>query len=145
MSVVRTPEELETLTLLHDREPERRGRESQSIARQTLRYCHTMAYWMALLVTYVRTVSTTRYEYFKGADPHRLIRIFQTGQLEADDSEATGCATGETEVLAKVYAYDWEHLIDTSNAVTGRAFAVKLRLLYRPLDRTREFLARGDL
>jgi hypothetical protein len=55
------PEELGTLTLLHNRKPERRGREIQSIAHPT----------------------------------------FQTGKLEADDSEATGCAAGETEGLAK--------------------------------------------
>lgn len=144
-SGVGTPEELEKLTLLHEREPTQHSRESESIARQTLRYCHTMAYRVAQLVPYVRAVTTTRYEYFKGADPNRLIRIFRSRQLEADDPEGSACANGEAEVLTKVQARDWEHLVDASNPAPGRVFAVKRRLIYRSLDRTREFLPRGDL
>jgi hypothetical protein len=140
-----TPSHLAALSLMRDKDEPTRRAESESIARQTLRYCYTMAYRLPQFVQYVRSITTTRYEYVEGADPGRLTRALQTNRLEADDSETASTTVGEDEVLNAIREGAWESLMKQSEIPPGRRLLVRRRPLYRPLDRVRESLPRGDL
>lgn len=141
-----TPQQLAVLSLLVDRDPAARAAEAARIARQTLRFCHTMVYRVAQYVRYVRCLTPTHYEYLEGADPARLMALLRTGQLEPDDGAHANDHTEEDEVLALVRAREWEALFGSA-PLHKHAVArcnVRRRWIFRPLDRLRETMPRGD-
>jgi hypothetical protein len=122
------------------------ARAVETIARRTLRFCHTMVYRVAQFVPYVRAVTTTRYDYFAGADPQRLIALLRGGSLQADDSNAAGDARGEDAVLELIAERRWTELMESARPLPqGKPLPIARRLAYRPIDMLRERLPRGDL
>lgn len=139
-------EQLERVRLHIDLPLAERSQEAARIARQTLRFCHTMVYRVPQYVPYVRSITTTRYEYLDGADPERLIRLLRDGNLRADDATSTAESGQEDRVLATIAARDWEALQHETPTLAGAAARpVSRRWMYRPIDRMREALPRGDL
>jgi len=126
-----------------------RIQEESRIARQTLRFCYTIAHRVAQYVPFVRAVTTTRYEYVEGADPARLSRLLVTGKLEADDNDMAGDCRDEDGVLELIRARDWEQLLETAQSSVavsqGIAKPLRRRLFFRPIDKLRGALPRGDL
>lgn len=117
------------------------------VARQTLRFVHTMVYRLAQFVREVRCVSTTRYEYRKGADPTRFLDLLATGVLRADDDQYASDTAGEDEILRLVAERKWQQLLDwvPEHPTAQEKYAIQRRWLLRPLDRLRELMPRGDL
>jgi hypothetical protein len=141
-----TPGDLQALVLHCSLDESHRAAHAAQIARQTLRFCHTMVYRIAQYVPQVRCVTTTRYEYRDGADPQRFIDLLRSGVLQADDAAAASDSTAEDEVLELIAARDWEKLLDASPVATQPALhPVRRRWMFRPVDRLREALPRGDL
>lgn len=142
-----SPTALRELVLQVSMGEEARRAQEAHVARQTLRFAHTMVYRLAQFVKEVRCVSTTRYEYFKGADLARLPDLLTTGVLRADDDEYSTDTAGEDEVLAMIAARQWQRLIDVvpgSNSTSER-LAVQRRWFLRPVDGLRDMMPRGDL
>lgn len=123
-----------------------RAAHAAQIARQTLRFAHTMVYRLPQYVDQVRCATTTRYEYFEGADPARLPDLLRSGVLQADDAVRASDASGEDEVLALIAARQWQALLESAPtpSIAPRR-TVQRRWLLRPVDRLREALPRGDL
>jgi hypothetical protein len=119
--------------------------ERERIRRLTLRFCHNIVYRASQFVPYVRAKSTTRYEYFEGADPERLTRLLNTGMLEADDANATADSTDENEVLQAIKMGKWSDLLTPNlEPAATRIRRVRRRAIYRPIDRLRGALPHGD-
>jgi hypothetical protein len=119
--------------------------ERERIRRLTLRFCHNIVYRASQFVPYVRAKSTTRYEYFEGADPERLTRLLNTGVLEADDANATADSTDENEILHAIEMGKWSDLLTPNlEPAATRIRRVRRRAIYRPIDRLRGALPHGD-
>lgn len=141
-------EQLQRLHLIVDLDKSLENSEAVRIARQTLRFCHTMVYRIPQYVPYVRCITTTHYEYLNGADPGRLIKLLKTGELEADDSYAEDNSESEDEVLEMIRQRDWnsivqEGVVDQPTNILTKS--VKRRWMFQPIDRLRDALPRGDL
>lgn len=139
-------QQLAGLQLHADLDAAGQARESERIARLTLRFCHTMVYRASQYVPYVRSITTTRYEYLDGADPERLVRLMRSGRLEADDATVSAHQVDEDEVLAMIQERAWGSLQNATPVppeATRRP--VQRRWLFRSVDRLREALPRGDL
>lgn len=141
-----SPSALRNLVLHAALDDATRARHAMRIARQTLRFAYTMVYRLPQYVEQVRCVTTTRYEYFEGADPDRLPNLLRSGVLQADDACCALEFSGEDEVLSLIADRQWQALFE---AVPAPALAprrsVQRRWLLRPIDRLREALPRGDL
>jgi hypothetical protein len=134
-------ESLEHLEGLSQHDPER------SI-RYALRYVYTYGRRFTQFVDFVRAITTTRYEYFKGADAARLERICRNRVLEPDDPKFAGDEDGdlETQVVTSIRRGDWETLGDLPElAHSGDRLDVPRRFGLGWLDSVRERLPRGDL
>jgi hypothetical protein len=140
-----TPEDLARLTLHAGLDEAQRAAHAAEIARKTLRFCHTMVYRVAQFVPQVRCLTTTRYEYRDGADPQRLVALLRGGELQADDAERAAHARAEDAVLALIAARSWEALIEATPQHDGPTRPVSRRWMFRPIDRIRESMPRGDL
>lgn len=145
-STVYEPAQLATLQLDSSLDEVAAARARRSRMRQTLRFCHTTVYRVAQYVRHVRCLTTTRYAYLEGADPERLTTLLRSGRLQADDARSAADSREEDEVLAMVEARDWAGLYDAvPAAATDRLVALQRRWAFRPVDRLREALPRGDL
>jgi len=141
-------EQLRNLKLVRYLDNSTRISETARITRQTLRFCYTMVYRVPQYVPYVKCMTTTRYEYQEGADPERLIKLLTSGYLEADDNHAAVNCSEEDEVLELIRRRDWNGLLDMNigNQFTaGLTKPVQRRWLFRPIDRVRDAMPRGDL
>jgi hypothetical protein len=145
---VHGPASLGDLRLDVDRDEASRAGRAQYRKQRTLRYCHTMVYRIPQYVPYVRAITTTRYEYRPGADPHRLSKLLRTGILEPDDPEAATSSAGEDDVLALIEARRWEDLAFDpplpESPASEKYVDVRRRPLFRPIDGLRDRMARGD-
>jgi len=140
-----TPPEISGLRLNADLTKAERAAESHRIRRMTLRFCHNIVYRAPQFVPYIRAKTTTQYEYFEGADSERLTRLLRTGALEADDGETCADQAEENEVLAAIEMANWVDLLEAHIEPSATKIrTVRRRTLYRPVDRLREALPRGD-
>jgi hypothetical protein len=141
-----SPESMSNLVLHATLDEDEREKRSAHIARQTLRFAYTMNFRLSQYVEQVRSVTTTRYEYFEGADFDRLPNLLRNGVLQADDASYASDLKGENEVLALIAARQWQALLEsspeTTNALRRR---VQRRWFLQPIDYLREALPRGDL
>lgn len=117
---------------------------SDRIARQTLHYGYTHLCRMPQYFDYVKAVTPTRYRYFPGADPERLMRMIATGQLEADDATFAIDTSGEDRILAAIAERDWETLLAFQDETPQGSLKVQRRPALRWIDAARELLPRGD-
>jgi len=138
--------QMATLRLDADQDAAGAARLRSERMRQTLRFCHTTVYRVPQYVRHVRCITTTRYAYLEGADPARLSGLLRTGRLEADDPRLPDNAQAEDEVLAMIAARDWARLLDAAPTPPAEQLApLQRRWPFRPVDRLREALPRGDL
>lgn len=141
-----SPESLRSLVLHATLDAATHGLQSAHIARQTLRFAYTMIYRLSQYVNQVRCVTTTRYEYFEGADLGRLPNLLRTGVLQADDASHARDLTGEDEVLGLIARRQWQTLLESAPGLPNAPRrSVRRRWFLRPIDHLREALPRGDL
>ena len=119
--------------------------DSEIIMRKTLRFLYVRSHRHPQFVDFVRPIETTRYNYFQGADVERLINIFRTGKLVADDSTWAADVSGENMVLEMLKCKKWGELANYE--VRGRELLpleIKRRPAFRWVDNVRSKLPRGD-
>lgn len=139
------PEDLAALRLDVDLPGEERAEAAARVARQTLRFCYCMVYRIPQYVDEVRCITTTQFTYAPAADPERFIRLLRTGVLEADDAEKASDAKGEDAVLQMIHERAWDRLRGSAPSAEQSGFVrSRRRWLYRPVDRLRAALPRGD-
>ncbi len=117
-----------------------------TVIRKTLRFIYLRANRYSQYVDYVRAIESTRYEYFDGADPDRLIQMLATGRVAADDGAFAADAAGEDEVVALIAQQRWQELAEHDIPrpplpvlKIGRRFGLGW------LDGARNKLPRGDI
>jgi hypothetical protein len=104
-----------------------------------------MANRLPQFVPYVRSISTTKYEYFAGADPNRFGRLVSGGHLEADDPVTADDAKGESKVLQLIAERRWRELAAKSGESAARITRdVRRRHVFQAIDSIRSLLPRGD-
>jgi hypothetical protein len=142
---VYTAADLAKLKLHANLSAAQRDAEARRLMRQTLRFAYTMVYRIPQYVNYVRSVTTTRYEYVQGADPQRLISLFATGMLQPDDSRSAADSLEENEVVDLIAAREWRRILEDCDRPRDAAvFHIRRRPLFRPLDHVRKLLPHGD-
>lgn len=138
--------QMESLRLDAGLDTNKAADERHARMRQTLRFCHTMVYRLPQYVRHVRCVTTTRYAYVEGAAPQRLSELLRTGRLQADDGHHADDCREEDLVIDMVAARDWARLFDAVPAPREEQLVpLQRRWPFRPVDRLREALPRGDL
>lgn len=143
---VHEPVDLASVELHVDLEPAEQAAIARRIARNTIRFCHTMVYRVAQYVPYVHAVTTARYEYFDGADPMRLVGLLRGGGLQPDDPSKADSPSEEDEVLDLVASHRWADLMEASPGHDrGPRLDVGRRFPFQYVDWIREQLPRGDL
>lgn len=116
-----------------------------SLRRQVLRYLYTMIHRIPQYVEYVKSVSTTSYDYAPGAAPDRLVQLIRSGVLQPDDVTHSNNEHGEDLIMEHMKSGDWEAL-RTTGATTRLACGTgpKRRWFLRPIDVVREKMPVGD-
>lgn len=141
-----TPAQVQELALNERSNELDRIATAERISRQALRFCYSMVYRVAQFVEFVRCVTTTKYEYFDGANPERLIDLIKRGELSPDNDVFAQHEAEEDEILATIRARQWDQLyLDVSPAKGSPLRLVRRRWAYRTVDRIRATLPRGDL
>lgn len=116
-----------------------------SIIRKTLRFLYLRSHRFAQYVEYVRALETTKYDYFEGADPDRIISMLKTGKMTADDSEFASDQQGEDAVVVALKNKDWKQLASYEvKRPKLNNFRVQRRLGLRWIDDVRAKMPRGD-
>ena len=116
------------------------------VASRTLRFCYTSAYRLPQFASYVRCLDPTRYEYFEGAAPQRIIDLIDTGYLAPDDDTGAGDEQEENAVLQLVAERQWERVMQSAPVPAAlKRRKVTRRPLFRLMDRLRAHMPRGDV
>lgn len=117
----------------------------EQIIRKTLRFLYVRSHRHPQFVDFVHPIETTRYTYYQGADASRLIRMFQTGELAADDPTYAVDDSDESEIVELLKKKSWDKLADYP---MPRLKLPKLEIKRRPaffwVDDFRARLPRGD-
>ena len=115
------------------------------VRRKTLRFLYVRSHRYPQFVDYVKALETTKYQYFEGADPDRIIRQFETGNIEADDPVFSEFENSENEVLSLLRQNAWGELADYEVPKTvGQPYQVSRRFAFRWVDGFRSMFSRGD-
>lgn len=115
------------------------------VRRKTLRFLYVRSHRYPQFVDYVKALETTKYQYLEGADPDRIIRQFETGNIEADDPVFSEFESSENEVLSLLRQNAWGELADYEVPKTvGQPYQVNRRFAFRWVDGFRSMFSRGD-
>lgn len=118
---------------------------STEVVRMTLRYLYLRSHRFSQYVDHVRAIETTRYAYYEGADPERLVNMFRTGQVHADDASYADDSTAEEEIIRLLNERNWATLADYN---PPRKQLPPLRIERRAglkwIDTVRSLMPRGD-
>lgn len=115
------------------------------VIRKTLRFLYLRSHRFAQYVDYVRAIETTKYEYFEGADPQRLISMFATGEMIADDTNYADDEREEDLVVEALKNKLWGQLADYVVIRPAlKSLKVERRVGLKWVDGMRAKLPRGD-
>jgi hypothetical protein len=118
----------------------------RQVTKRAMRYLYMFARRFTQYVDYVRARTTLDYEYRDGADPGRLVRLLQTGRLEADDPQVSADGTAEDVVASAMASADWSRLGQWQEVPRPLPpIAVRRRVGMRWVDSARKRMTRGDL
>ncbi|MBE9525796.1 MAG: capsule biosynthesis protein [Proteobacteria bacterium] len=115
------------------------------IVKKTLRYVYLRAKRFPQYVDYVKAIKTTEYKYFDGANADRIINMFKTGLIKADDPCFSGNEEEESCVVNMLDKKQWALLSDyeDDNGISA-PLSIQRRVGLRWIDGMRSKLARGD-
>jgi hypothetical protein len=119
------------------------------IVRHTLRFVYLRAKRHPQFTDYVKAIETTQYEYVEGADANRLLEIFQTGSLRADDETFADTNEFENKLIEILKHQDWQALVDQISdqqeyKVGSGNLNINRKFHYRWIDGVRALFPRGD-
>jgi hypothetical protein len=114
--------------------------------RKTLRYVYVRANRHPQFVNFVKAIKTTEYYYLDGADHRRIIDLFNSGELVADDLSIADTEEEENKIIEIVRSKDWAGIAEFSNARAGNSDILRIRRrpVLRWLDGFRRFFPLGD-
>lgn len=116
-----------------------------TVIRKTLRFLYVSARRFPQYVDYVRASETTRYTYFEGAEPERLVSMLKTGVVGADDSTYASDLLGEDHVIELLKRKAWGQLADYEVPLPElKPLKVERRMGLRWVDAVRSKLPLGD-
>ena len=119
--------------------------DAEMVIRKTLRFLYLRSHRFAQYVDYVRAIETTRYTYFEGADPQRLVAMLTTGSMTADDPVYSDSALDEVEVVEALKRKDWGQLADFELPRPRlKPLKIERRVGLRWVDGMRAKMPRGD-
>lgn len=137
------PEDLREIASIDARS---QASKAKHVARRTLRFCYASAYRIPQYARYVQCVDPTRYIYFEGADPQRIVDMIITGRLHADDESGAVDEREEDEVLELVAERRWNDIVrDVPECSPMVPKFVARRPLFRLIDQIRAQMPRGDV
>lgn len=126
-------------------ENELKNIDPDTVRRKTLRFLYVRSHRFPQFVDHVKAIETTRYEYFKGADPERIIDMIKTGKIQADDPSFTESECYENEVLSSLRRAEWGVLADLEVSKRPlRPLHISRMIGFGWLDGFRAKFARGD-
>lgn len=131
-----SPADLAGVARIFDMTPEDR-------VRSCLRAVYSIESRVPQYVNYMRSTSSTHYEYFSGADPERMIRLFRGHPLECDDPSFASEASGEDEIVERILQRQWD-FGPSLFTPPGEAVDVSRRWMWAWLDSARALLPPGD-
>lgn len=116
----------------------------ETVIRKTLRFVYLRAKRFPQFVDYVKAIATTEYQYYQGADANRLIKMFETGELDPDD-----CNYSDTDeegiIVSKVMERDWVSLKNWQQNIEEKTpVEISRRFGLRWIDGLRSKMPRGD-
>lgn len=115
------------------------------VIRKTLRFLYLRSHRFAQYVENVRALETTKYEYFEGADPDRIISMLKTGKMVADDSSFACDSQGEDAVVDALKNKEWKQLASYEiKRAKLRPLPIQRRFGLRWIDDIRAKMPRGD-
>lgn len=79
----------------------------EDVIRYTMRYMYTSLKRFPQYTEYVRALSTKQYRYKDGANPERLMKIFSTSQLIADDENFCHDSSEEDRFISELKEFNW--------------------------------------
>lgn len=114
--------------------------------RLALRFLYVQQRRFPQYVNHVRALSTTRFEYFDGADAARLIALLQSGAVVPDDVTVAQNDAEESVVVDRVLNQDWDALAAYDEVWPELPpLKIERRFGLRWIDNFREKLPRGDV
>ncbi|MHC6224581.1 capsule biosynthesis protein [Pseudomonas sp. X10] len=123
----------------------RRDLDPDMVIRKTLRFLYVRSHRQPQFVNYVRALETTRYSYRQGADVQRLIDMFKSGELIADDPTYSSDQSSEDLVIEALKNKRWGELADYIVPEPGHpVLEIKRRPALRWVDGVRARMPRGD-
>lgn len=126
-------------------EDARKDLDPDLIIRKTLRFLYLRSHRHPQFVDFVRPIETTRYTYRQGADASRIIDMFRTGKLIADDESYASDESEESQVVGLLKEKRWGELADYEVPQSDLpSLEIKRRPAFRWVDEVRAMLPRGD-
>jgi hypothetical protein len=144
-TTVYSNQDLAALQLQKDMPPIEQATRARDIQKRTLRFCYTIGYRMPQFVPFVRSITTTEYNYFDGANPAQLTRLIETGVLEADDDRFAPNDEEENGILDLIAVRNWEKLSAPMEKSVFEKLSIHRRHIYQAVDWVRAKMRRGDL
>ena len=119
--------------------------EPDIVMRKTLRYVYLRAKRYPQYVDYVKAIETTKYEYFDGENADKIINMFNSGVIQADDPHFAIDEREEDSIISLLKEKKWNLLSDYHPAALKLSpLLIQRRFGLRWLDSFRAKLARGD-
>jgi hypothetical protein len=115
------------------------------IIKRALRFTYCMANRIPQYFDYIKSINTTSYNYFDGADPEKLIRLLNGGELIEDDERYTNEVQFEDHVVDHIISRNWNALLKEQEVINNNSFKIRRKILYRPVDFVRNLFKRGDI
>ena len=123
-----------------------RNLDSEVIIRKTLRFVYLSAKRLPQFTDYVKALKTTKYKYFDGANPKRILDMIITGKVVADDETFAKDDSEENETVDLLKNRSWESLVNYKLAIKTKKplLHIQRRFGLRWLDSFRDKMALGD-
>ena len=116
------------------------------IIRKTLRFVYLSAKRLPQFTGYVKALETTKYKYFDGADPQRLIDMIVTGEVLADDETFAKDESEESAIVNSLKNKSWQSLANYESPICTEKsiLQVQRRFGLRWIDGLRAKFSLGD-
>lgn len=120
--------------------------EPEIVIKKTLRYIYLRARRFPQFVNFVKAIKTTKYQYFQGANPQRIIDMITTGKVSPDDEIVAENESEELSIVSLIKDRDWQTLANHEPSIYTKksVLSVKRRFTLRWLDSFRRKFALGD-
>lgn len=107
----------------------------EDVIRYTMRYMYTSLKRFPQYTDYVKASTTKQYRYKDGANPEKLMSIFSTAKLSADD-EGYHCDSSEEESFVSVMKeFNWSEFKPSNRGINNEQFLnISNGFIYKVID-----------